>query len=652
MSYRADIDGLRAIAVLAVMLFHAGIYPAGGGFVGVDVFFVISGYLITTHIRNELEAGIFSLRSFYERRARRILPALVAVIAVTAPLAWAWLLPQDLKSFSQSIVATLLFASNIYFWRTTDYFSQQSELRPLLHTWSLGIEEQFYLIYPLLLIAIARFGKSSTRWVVLALAVLSWVATYFIAQSDPKSAFYFLHARAWELLAGACVALMINGRPRGLTISPLCNAGATLGIALVLIFIFYGNGRSGANQALLLVPVLGTCLWLAFGNSYSFMGRFLAWRPMVAVGLISYSAYLWHQPVFSMIKHRFATEMSTPVKLGVIALVLALAALTYKWVEQPFRNRASMPIRHFAGMLGSATALLLVLGISGHMFSGYPSRFPADSRMPSGLELATSDNGWCFYSVDSNRSLALKPNPGGCFVGKKDEPVKKVLLLGDSYAGQYEPFWDVLGKAGSWKAESVTTNWCFPSLGKEFTGYPASRAYQQCEYDRAYARREILEVQVVVLGGSWGAIQTAGYLDAALAFIQDTAAKTPLVVVMPTPVQYDLSPLAFYQKSVMYGNNFRIESLSRKRDEAAMQADARIAAYAKRIDNVIVLSRTDVFGDGNRLFVADSGAPYSADGLHISVHGAQRAANAFLKTPRGREIMARVGQIKANPKRS
>jgi peptidoglycan/LPS O-acetylase OafA/YrhL len=644
MSYRADIDGLRAIAVLAVIFFHAGIYPLGGGFVGVDVFFVISGYLITSHIRADIAANSFSLRDFYDRRARRILPALVVVIAVTAPLAWAWLLPQDLKSFSQSVVATSLFASNIYFWRTTDYFSQQSELRPLLHTWSLAVEEQFYVLYPLLIVGLARFGQAGTRKALLTLAILSWGATYLIAKSDPTSAFYFLHTRAWELLAGALVALTVGGPSREAIASPLRSGAAMLGLALIAISIFSGSDRSTANQALLVVPVLGTCLWLAFGHRDSLAGRLLVSKPLVAIGLISYSAYLWHQPVFSLIKHRFATTLSLPAKFAVILFVLAMAALTYRWVEQPFRNRAKIPIRRVAAMLGGATALFVALGVSGHIFNGYPGRFPADSRMPADLELATSDNGWCFYSIDSNRKLPLKPNPGGCFIGKKDERGKKVLLFGDSYAGQYEPFWDVLGKSASWKIESVTTNWCFPARGHEFTGYPASPAYRQCEYNRAYAQREIPKARVVVLGGSWGAILTAGYLDAVRAFIQDAAAKAPLVVVMPTPVQYDLSPLAFYEKSVLYGNSFRIEDISRKRDEAARQADEQITAFAKGLGNVIVLSRADVFGSGRKMFVTDGDVPFSVDGLHISVHGARRAAETFLQRPRGRELMQRLGR--------
>lgn len=389
-----------------------------------DVFFVISGYLITSHIRADIQSNAFSLRDFYERRARRILPALVVVIAVTSPLAWAWLLPQDMKSFSQSAVATSLFAS---------------------------------------------------------------------------------------------------------------------------------------------------------------------------------SAYLWHQPVFSLVKHRFATEMSVPAKLGVIVFVLALASSTYRWVEQPFRDRARMPTRRVAAMLGGATAIFVLLGVSGHLFNGYPGRFPMDSRLPADLDLASSENGWCFYSIDSDCRLPLKPNPGGRFVGMAADPGGKALLLGDSHAGQYEPFWDVLGKSGHWKVECVTTNWCFPASGKEFTGYAASPAYRQCEYNRAYAQREIPVAKAVVLGGSWGAIRTAGPLDAVFAFIRDAAARAPLVVVMPTPVQYDLSRLAFHRKSVMYGNSLGIEDLSRRRGEAAMQADAQIAAFVKGLSNVTMLPRGDAFGSRSNM---------------------------------------------------
>jgi peptidoglycan/LPS O-acetylase OafA/YrhL len=228
-SYRPDIDGLRAISVLGVIFFHAGLYPFGGGFVGVDVFFVISGYLITRHINSELQSNSFSLRNFYERRARRILPALLFVIALTVPLAWAWLLPQDLKSFSQSVVATLIFASNLYFWRTTDYFSQQSEMRPMLHTWSLAVEEQFYLLFPLLLMLIARFFRRHATRTVLVLAIGSWIVTLLVAQSNPSLAFYFLHTRAWELLSGACAALLAAAYPArtsGSRIGGSCSSSA------------------------------------------------------------------------------------------------------------------------------------------------------------------------------------------------------------------------------------------------------------------------------------------------------------------------------------------------------------------------------------------------------------------------------------------
>ena len=206
MDYRREIDGLRAIAVLPVILFHAGFETFSGGFVGVDVFFVISGYLITTIIIAELEQGKFSIINFYERRARRILPALFLVMLVCIPLAWFWLLPRDMQDFSQSLVAVTVFASNILFWRESGYFDTAAELKPLLHTWSLAVEEQYYVIFPLFLMSFWRLGK---RWIMILLVavfVVSLALAQWASLAKPSAAFFLLPARGWELLVGAFAA--------------------------------------------------------------------------------------------------------------------------------------------------------------------------------------------------------------------------------------------------------------------------------------------------------------------------------------------------------------------------------------------------------------------------------------------------------------
>jgi peptidoglycan/LPS O-acetylase OafA/YrhL len=208
MKYRPEIDGLRALAVIPVMLFHAGFTTFSGGFVGVDVFFVISGYLISTTILTEKELGTFSLMKFYEHRARRILPALFTIMLVCIPFAWAWLLPIDMKRFSQSLIAVSGFASNILFFWTSDYFDIASELKPLLHTWSLAVEEQYYLLFPIMLLLTWKFGRKKISFLLLFLTIVSLIVAHVSSKNSPAFAFYLLPTRAWEILAGAIISFI------------------------------------------------------------------------------------------------------------------------------------------------------------------------------------------------------------------------------------------------------------------------------------------------------------------------------------------------------------------------------------------------------------------------------------------------------------
>ena len=210
MEYRKEIDGLRAVAVLPVILFHAGFTTFSGGFVGVDIFFVISGYLITTLIVDEMDKGSFSLLNFYERRARRILPSLFFVMLFTLPFAWFWMLPQELISFSQSLSAVPLFASNILFWRTSGYFDTASELKPLLHTWSLAVEEQYYFLFPLFLLSAWKLGKKFIISLLIIVAIMSVVAAQWGSTTYPSFTFYVLPTRAFEILIGALICFYLN----------------------------------------------------------------------------------------------------------------------------------------------------------------------------------------------------------------------------------------------------------------------------------------------------------------------------------------------------------------------------------------------------------------------------------------------------------
>lgn len=424
MKYRREIDGLRALAVLPVMLFHAGFGAFGGGFVGVDVFFVISGYLITTIILAELEQGTFSIVNFYERRARRILPALFFVMLVCIPLAWWWLLPGDLKNFSQSLMAVTLFASNVFFWRQSGYFDAAAELSPLLHTWSLAVEEQYYVLFPLFLVLFWKFGRRS---ILISLAVVfvgSLALAQWAANAKPDAGFYLLPTRGWELLIGAFAAFYLSradAKPFGQKWSEF--AGWS-GVALILFAVFAYSKTTPFPGFYALVPTLGTVLVILFATQQTTVGRFVGNKVFVGVGLISYSAYLWHQPLFAFARQRSLLEPSETVFLLLIGLSLLLAYFSWRWIESPFRSRSMVNRRQVFLFAFIGGVSFIALGMFGSITDGkfvqrkdssFVEQLDERVRVNHGLSMACEGD---YHDLPNCRTAE---NP-------------EVLLWGDSYA--------------------------------------------------------------------------------------------------------------------------------------------------------------------------------------------------------------------------
>ena len=344
-AYRSEIDGLRALAVVPVILFHAGIQGFSGGYVGVDVFFVISGYLITLIILAEQDAGTFTLLRFYERRARRILPALMLVLFCTLPMAWLWLLPDAMESFGRSLLGVSFFTSNIVFWRESGYFEQVAELKPLLHTWSLAVEEQYYVLFPLLLGVLHR---RSHRWVVgslLAIAAISLVIAQWGSEESPTAAFFLLPARAWELLLGSFAAIHVVRHGLPTWRPPVANVASLLGLAMIVWAVVVFDKSTPFPGLPALLPTLGTVMIILFATPATWAGRLLGHSWPVGVGLISFSAYLWHQPLFAFARHRSLDEPSDGLLLSLAGASLALAYLSWRFVEQPFRARTNISKR-------------------------------------------------------------------------------------------------------------------------------------------------------------------------------------------------------------------------------------------------------------------------------------------------------------------
>jgi len=350
LKYRPEIDTLRAIAVLAVIIYHANFYLFGslvfsGGYLGVDIFFIISGYLITSIILKELiEKDSFSFKNFYIKRIKRILPALLFVMLVSIPFSWIYLYPTDLVSFSKSILYSLGFTSNFYFhFSGLEYGSPEGLLKPFLHTWSLSVEEQYYILFPIGLVLVFKFLKKHLLYFFLICFVISLLLADWGSKNYPSATFYFLHTRIWELILGSLLAYYeIKLGHRGQN-KILCQIFPILGLTLIVYSFFSFDGKIFHPSFYTLIPAIGVSLILWFSYEDNFILKILSYKVFVKIGLISYSLYLWHYPIFSFFRHLYGNYFEEMIILKVLIIILSffLSHLTYNYVEKTFRNSKS-----------------------------------------------------------------------------------------------------------------------------------------------------------------------------------------------------------------------------------------------------------------------------------------------------------------------
>ena len=369
--YRSEIDGLRSIAVLPVIFFHAGFVKFfGGGYVGVDIFFVISGYLISKIILNDLKKKNFSLINFYERRARRILPALYFVICLSLVLSYFWMLPDEFQNFGQSIVATILFSNNILLSFTNGYWVGASDLKPLVHTWSLAVEEQYYVLLPFFLLLIWKFGK---RWIFIILSIV-FLASLILAQwysyNKPEVGFFVLQTRAWELLIGVFASFYLEKPNR----NKFKNLLSFFGLVLIFYSIIFFNRNTPFPSLYTLVPTIGTFLVIVYADKGTIVQRFLSYKLLIGIGLISYSAYLFHQPIFALAKLYSNEPLSVNTYLILIILTLVCSFFSWMYIETPFRNRNNFSSKFIFSSSIITSAILIIIGLNLNYTHGIPSR--------------------------------------------------------------------------------------------------------------------------------------------------------------------------------------------------------------------------------------------------------------------------------------
>lgn len=538
---RGDIDGLRAVAVLSVMLFHAGIEAAPGGFVGVDVFFVISGYLITLHMITDIGRGTFSITRFYARRALRILPALFVMVGVTLALGWFLLLPRQYEATGHSAIATALFYPNIHFWQETGYFSAASEFLPLLHTWSLGVEEQFYFILPVVLLALSRLPAPLLGAALIGSVAISLGMSMWFSGDYPSAAFYLLPTRWWELGLGSLLALGCVPRIRSEWVREII-AGA--GLAAVLAAILIYTRETVFPGAAALVPCLGAAAVIHAGNSGgSLVERLLSIRPLVYVGLISYSLYLWHWPIIV-----FARQLTvqTHLSLGVLSIALfvtvVLAAASWRFVEQP-AQRAKLPKWRALGLSAASVASIAACGLLLLTSGGFPARLSAPVLMATSA--ADDYSRLATKCMDASAASALR----NCRIGNTSGAIN-FAVWGDSFAGALLPG---IEKAAGEETTGVFFGGgsCPPLVGAVFgakTGPDKDLCLERNEAVLQYIRATPM-IDTVFLSAAWQKYTEPGsmvdsngkpssfdeYLGRVLSVLHDQKVKVFVIAGLPAP---------------------------------------------------------------------------------------------------------------------
>jgi len=479
--HRKDIDGLRAVAVLPVVAFHAGIDFIRGGFVGVDVFFVISGYLISSLLMKEIVAGKFSILKFYERRVRRIFPALLVVLLGTFVFAWFYSLPSEMVDLSKSSIASVLSVSNLYFWMQAGYFDGSALSKPLLHTWSLAVEEQFYIFWPLLLWGTCRIARNKPVLMTWTVSILSLAVSAYGAFHFKDASYYLVFTRAWELLLGALVAFDALPVPKN---ESMREGYAVTGLILIIASVFMINGDMPFPGLLAVPPTLGAAMIIAVGrvNPYTVTGRVLSLRPVTFIGLISYSLYLWHWPI-TVFQRNYGMLLDTGSdrnrKLAIILVSLIAAVLSWRFVEQPFREGKYRPSPRKLAWIATFVSVV-VLGVSACMWNanGVPSRYS-----PHAIEVASYLNynagnmfrdETCFLSARVG-ATDVKPE---CIHTASDKP--NYLIMGDSHAAQ---LWSGFTAAMPEKNfMQITAAGCLPTVTPKFN------EIQRCRevFDKAF----------------------------------------------------------------------------------------------------------------------------------------------------------------------
>jgi len=659
LSYLSHVDGLRAVAILSVIGFHAAPSLVPGGFVGVDIFFVISGFLITSILRREMAERTFLLSSFLARRARRIVPAVAFVVLVSFVAACFILTPEQMSEFGKSLTATALFGANFHFYKTTDYFALAAQERPLLHTWSLAIEEQFYIVWPLVFLFLTTWLRRKLALGIIVAAILISFALFLLnASSNQTYSFFMPQARAWELLIGALLALSIDG----LTLSRrLAQVLAVLGIGGIAVSSFVLSDVAPYPGIATLLATLGTAAVIVACNSQStLVSRALSLKPVVWVGLISYSLYLWHWPILSFARIQSPSAPS-PVMLAVLLMIsFALAWFSWRYVESPFRGRAGEVRISMRGALASAAAVLVAIagvGLSIKAGHGWSWRLDATSQtvydqMAAGNPLRSRCDGLeNIFSAD-----------GFCGFGRTRESGESfdVAIFGDSNADHFVPMVARLAEDQGLSGRQVTQSTCAPLLGARRVRQPPWRSEICLEYQKGIIKfvEANPQLKLAILSANWSNyhrapgsngldIATAGsaaldsaphslgsFLEITARYLSARGMKVLILGQVPHWKKVDNLPVACAIDAKRKGAAERACGISADdlRHELVVSNTA-IQEVASRVPNVSAILGTDLTCDTTDCYAMMDGVFLYRNRKHLNKFGSEALAK-YVTLPR------------------
>lgn len=622
-AYRPDIDGLRAVAVTAVVLFHVAQSYLPGGFVGVDIFFVISGYLISAHIIGDAKAGRFSPFSFYSRRIRRILPAVTVLMAVVTALSIWRFFPFELIGYGKSLLATLASGSNIWFWSSVGYFGPAAESLPLLHTWSLGVEEQFYLVFPLLVLGVMRWAPRRLPLVVAGVLVVSLILSVVALKTFPVGGFYLLPTRAWELLIGTILAL---GVVPDIKTAIWRNVIGFAGLTLIGLSILLYSPTTPFPGIAALAPCLGAALVIHSGRrEKTLVSWALSLPPLVFVGLISYSLYLWHWPIM-VFQRTDALLLATDSKMveRAAVLVASFVAATLSWwlVERPTRNRALIPDRALFIGVGASMAILAVLGVGLIVGAGLPGRFtPEVTHMAAWMNHDASDSAQPCFFQDARPFSTL--DRGVCLPDKPDRPT--YLIVGDSHAAALGPsIRDAFPDANVLQISAAD---CLPVLATSSESLTAA-----CPEAMRFALTELPKQRRIdaiwLIGRFAHGNDVPGRVDSILATAgMLTRAGQRVVIIGPNP-EYQVALPRVLARGLMASSGSATSAADQKLVSPPFEADARFKAAVTR-SGIGYVSLIDALCQGRHCrSLAAPGTPMLFDTDHATPPGARVIAAA------------------------